>query len=136
MVMKTGKSELVREVADREYISPARSERKPVKIVVGDIHRKLREVGFPAGHTNQICTSLESEKFWKERGLELCSPLGQPRRHSTVFEFRFRGAAGKPNLKGQGNDPLLELMGVLKGAIREGADAFVKELRRDKVYSK
>jgi hypothetical protein len=131
--MKTGKSELVREVADREYVLPARSERKPVKIVVGEIHRKLREVGFPPGHTNQICTSLESEKFWKERGLELCSPIGQPRRHSTTFEFRFQGAGGNSDASRHIADPLLELRGILEGAIREGADAFVRELRRDKV---
>lgn len=130
--MKTGKSELVREIADREYVRPARPERKPVKIVVGDLHRKLREEGFPAGHTNQICTSLESEKFWKDRGLQLCSPVGQPRKHSTVFEFRFQGGIDSKSLKSMTQDPLLELMGVLKGAIREGADAFVKELRRDK----
>jgi len=130
--MKTGKSELVREVADREYVRPARLERKPVKIIVGELHRKLREEGFPAGHTNQICTSLESEKFWKDRGLQLCSPVGQPRKHSTVFEFQFQRNIDSSNSRNGTQDPLLELMGVLKGAIREGAGAFVKELRRDK----
>jgi hypothetical protein len=130
--MKTGGSDRVREVAEREYVRPAREGKKPVQIVVGDLHRKLRSVGFPAGHTNQICTSLESEKFWKERGLEMCSPLGQPRRHSTVFEFRFLGGRNEANPEVEAPDPLLELMGILKGAIKEGADAFVKEMRRDR----
>jgi hypothetical protein len=130
--MKTGWSERIRDVADREYVRPARRDGKLVKIVVGDIHRKLREEGFPSGYTNQICTSLESEKFWRERGLELCSPAGQPRRHSTAFEFRFnKEFLGGAKVVAE-EDPLLGLMGILKGAIREGADAFVRELRRDK----
>jgi hypothetical protein len=129
--MKTGGSEKVREVAEWEYVRPARASKKNVQIVVGDLHRKLRSVGFPAGHTNQICTSLESEKFWKERGLELCSPIGQPRRHSTVFEFRFVGGHNEAKPEAEVQDPLLELAGILKGAIKEGADAFVKELRLD-----
>ena len=29
-------------------------------------------------------------------------------------------------------DPLLGLMGIMKGSVREGADAFLRELRRDK----
>lgn len=132
--MKTGWSERIRDVADREYVVPASRERKPVRIVVGEIQQKLRAEGFPAGYTNQICTSLESEKFWKERGLEMRSPLGQPRRHSTTFEFFFDGTQPPP--KASKEDPLLEMAGVLKGAIREGAAAFVRELRRDKSASK
>jgi len=130
--MTTGWSERIRNLADREYVSPARRGGKPIKIVVGEIQRKLRAEGFPDGHTNQICSSLESKKFWGERGLELCSPLGQPRKHSTTFEFRFHASTPASQVKTGGADPLLELMGILKGAIREGADAFVKELRRDK----
>ena len=130
--MKTGWSERIRTVADREYVAPAKRAGKPVKIVVGEINEKLRAEGFPAGHTNQICTSLESEKFWKQRGLELCSPPGQPRRNTTAFEFRFDGSASATPPVKASPDPLLELAGVLKGAIREGAHAFVKELRRDK----
>ena len=134
--MKTGWSERIRDVADREYIRPARRHQKLVKIVVGDIHQKLRAEGFPSGYTNQICTSLESEKFWRERGLELCSPMGQPRRHSTAFEFRFSDDIPGRASQAAGEDPLLALMGILKGAIREGADTFVRELRRDKATSK
>jgi hypothetical protein len=130
--MKTGWSDKVREVADREYVRPALRDGNSVTIMVGDLHEKLRAEGFPSGHTNQICTSLESEKFWKDRGLELRSPLGQPRRHSTRFEFHFRAASGEKRSARVEDDPLLGLMGILKGAIGEGADAFLKEIRRDK----
>lgn len=131
--MKTGWSEKVREVADREYVRPALRDRGPITIVVREIHEKLRAEGFPSGHTSQICTSLESEKFWKQRGLELRSPVGQPRRHSTAFEFRFAEGKGKRVRESSHEDPLLELMGVLRGAVREGADAFLAEMRRDPV---
>ena len=131
--MKTAWSEKVRELADREYVTPASKEGRSITIVVGEIHEKLRAEGFPSGHTNQICSSLESEKFWKYRGLELRSPLGQPRRHSTTYEFQFKGVAPSKAAQRSKGDPLLELMGILKGAVREGADVFVKEMRRDKV---
>lgn len=132
--MKTGWSDRIRDLADREYVNPARSGDGKIRIRVGDMQKKLKEQGFPAGFTNQILSSLESERFWKERGLEMDTPPGQPRRHETVLTFHFRD-----NVKrafGIAQDPLLELAGILKGAIREGADAFVRELRRDKAPSR
>ncbi len=132
--MKTGWSERIREVAEREYVNPARAKRGEIQIKVGDLQRKLKPQGFPAGYTNQILTSLESERFWRDRGLEMDTPAGQPRRHETILRFHFASASaavGKTN-----SDPLLELAGVLKGAIREGADAFIRELRRDKAGSR
>jgi hypothetical protein len=132
--MKTGWSDRIREIADREYVSPARSGGGRIRIRVGDMQKKLKAQGFPPGYTNQILTSLESERFWKERGLEMDTPPGQPRRHETVLTFHFKGTADGPSERGR--DPLLEMAGILKGAIREGADAFVRELRRDKAASR
>jgi hypothetical protein len=132
--MKTGWSDRIRELAEHEYVNPARREGGKVRIRVGDVQKKLKVQGFPAGYTNQILTSLESERFWKERGLEMETPPGQPRRHETVLTFHFRENAERSSRKAQ--DPLLELAGILKGAIHEGADAFVRELRRDKAASR
>lgn len=132
--MKTGWSDRIRELAEHEYVNPARREGGKIRIRVGDMQKKLKAQGFPPGYTNQILTSLESERFWKDRGLEMDTPPGQPRRHETVLTFHFKeniGTSLKP-----ARDPLLELAGILKGAIREGADAFVRELRRDKAASR
>lgn len=131
--MKTGWSDRIRELADREYVNPARSGNGKIRICVGDMQKKLKAQGFPAGFTNQILSSLESERFWRDRGLEMETPAGQPRRHETVLAFHFKENANR-SLDSQ--DPLLELAGLLRGAIREGADAFVRELRRDKAVSR
>jgi hypothetical protein len=128
--MKMGWSDRIRDLAEREYVNPARVSGGKISIRVGDIQKKLKAQGFPAGYTNQILTSLESHIFWERRGLEMDTPPGQPRRHETVLTFRFKDGAGVPLKASQ--DPLLELKGLLRGAIREGADAFVRELRRDK----
>src|ERR1035441_2554165 len=87
--MRTGWSERVRDVADREYVQPARSGGSRVKIRFGDLRARMVRLGFPAGHFNQIATPLESAKFWQPRGLEMCTPKGQSRNDNTIFEFRF-----------------------------------------------
>lgn len=132
--MRTGWSDRIRELADREYVNPARKQGGDVHIRVGDMQKKLKAQGFPPGYTNQILTSLESDKFWADRGLEMDTPPGQPRRHETVLTFHFKEDIGTSSKAA--SDPLLELAGILKGAIREGADAFIRELRRDKATSR
>ncbi|HWZ51503.1 MAG TPA: hypothetical protein VNW54_08560 [Granulicella sp.] len=93
----------------------------------------MRE-GFPARHINQICSALESDKFSGTR-LELRGGKGKPRKVDTIYEFSVRERTPQPGSLHPAGDPLLELMGVLKGVIREGADAFVREMRRDKAVS-
>jgi hypothetical protein len=85
----TGWSEKTRQFADREYVIPARPTRAPIRIRHGEIQKKLRRLGMPAQNANQVGTSLESDKFWKPRGLMLCSPKGQSRSIESVYEFRF-----------------------------------------------
>jgi len=87
--MRTGWSERVRDVVDREYVQPARPGRSRVRIRFGDLRARMVKLGFPAGHFNQIATPLESSKFWQPRGLEMCTPKGQSRNDDTIFEFRF-----------------------------------------------
>ena len=130
--MATGWSEKVREVADRDYVQPSRAKTQMVRIRFGDIHKKMQQQGFPAQHANQIGTALESSKFWKPRGLIMCSPKGQSRRVDTVFEFKFVGAGEMVPKAEPDPDPLLSLRGILKGAFREGAQAFINEIRRDR----
>ena len=129
--MQPGLSEKVRQLAVKEYVEPARRKGSDVVIPVGEIQQKLRQEGFPSGHIRQICTSLESKLFSERLGLKLDSPAGQPERVTTVFRFHFKeGALSRP-VASEIEDPLLELAGVLRGAIQEGAKAFLQELRKD-----
>ena len=129
--MQSGWSEKVRQLAVKEYVEPARRKGSDVVIPVGEIQQKLRREGFPSGHIRQICTSLESKLFSERLGLKLDSPAGQPERVTTVFRFHFKEGALSRSVASEIEDPLLELAGVLRGAIQEGAKAFLQELRKD-----
>jgi hypothetical protein len=136
--MNTGLSERVRQLAITDYVEPARRKGSDVVIPVGEMQKKLRQKGFPSGHIRQICTSLESKLFYDRLGLSLDSPPGQPERVTTVFRFRFadktRSRAGASET--EADDPLLQLAGILRGAIREGAKSFLHELRKDRDFEK
>ena len=84
--MEPGWSDKVRDVADRDFVRPARYSRSRVRIRFGDLKSKMLPVGFPAQNANQIASSIESEKFWRTLGLEMCTPKGQSRRVDTVFD--------------------------------------------------
>jgi hypothetical protein len=129
--MNAGLSEKVRQLAVKEYVEPARRSGSNVVIPVGEIQQKLRREGFPSGHVRQICTSLESKLFSERFGLKLETPVGQPERVTTVLRFRFTEMPVSRIAVSKEEDPLLELAGVLRGAIQEGAKAFLDELRRD-----
>jgi hypothetical protein len=134
--MRTGLSEKVRQLAVKEYVEPARRKGTSVVIPVGEIQQKLRQEGFPSGHIRQICTSLESNLFSQRFGLKLESPAGQPERVETIFRFHFtEGRLARPGAR-EAEDPLLELAGVLRGAVREGAKAFLQELRKDREFER
>lgn len=130
--MKTGWSEKVREVVDRDYVQPSRHSASNIRIRFGELHSKMQQQGFPLQHPNQVASAIESKKFWEPRGLIMCSPKGQSRNVDAIFEFKFVNESQKSPNKFADRDPLLELAGTLKGAIREGVDAFIKEIRRDK----
>jgi hypothetical protein len=132
--MHSGLSEKVRQLAVKEYVDPARRTGASVVIPVGEIQKKLRQEGFPSGHIRQICTSLESKLFSERLGLRLDSPAGQPERVTTVFRFRFTDSKLSSAAASETVDPLLELAGVLRGAIREGAKAFLQDLRKDRDF--
>jgi hypothetical protein len=132
--MNSGLSEKVRQLAVKEYVEPARRKGANVVIPVGEIQQKLRREGFPSGHIRQICTSLESKLFSEHLGLKLESPAGQPERVTTIFRFRFQDSKLSHSAASGSVDPLLELTGVLRGAIREGAKAFLHDLRKDRDF--
>jgi hypothetical protein len=150
LTVATGWSEKTRQFAEQEYVIPARRTREPIRIRHGDIQARLRRLGMPAQNANQVGTSLESEKFWKPRGLLLCSPKGQSRSVDSVYEFQFVepcGSSGDPLTAGtsssksdhlQSEDPASRakrvvdgLCGLLKEEIASygGTEAFMRWVR-------
>ena len=137
--MKTGWSERVRDVADREFVQPARSEGNRVKIRFGDLRSRMVRLGFPTGHFNQIATPLESSKFWQPRGLEMCTPKGQKRNDETIFEFRFVDERQKNQAlptetpKERALRAAGELWGMFKEEIAAhgGTEGFIRWVRSD-----
>lgn len=136
--LKTGWSEQVRQVADREYVEPARGHAAEVRIPFGEFKAKLVKLGFPSGYANQVASPLESEKFWLPRGLEMVSPKNQPRRVDTVLEFRFvkREAAGEKRRE-TARERAERLTEKLRGLLKEeiaahgGSEGFIRWVRSD-----
>jgi hypothetical protein len=141
--MNVGLSEKVRKTAEEKHVIKAKkSGADRFTIGVLDMHHELRDAGFPPNHIRQICEALRSKIFLQRNGLKIIRTEGPPSLTSTtvVFHYAFEGMdlPSHALVKAQHQqpsvvkDPLLELRGLLKGAIREGAQAFVQELRRDR----
>jgi len=137
--MKTGWSEKVRQIAENDYVRPARPNRSPVTIRFGEFKAKLLKVGFPAQNANQIASPLESRKFWEPLGLEMCTPKGQGRKMDMVLEFRFideiEGSHESPAEAPEARALRLteKLRGLMKDEIAAhgGAEGFLRWVRSD-----
>ncbi|MEN6560911.1 MAG: hypothetical protein ABFD52_09070 [Acidobacteriota bacterium] len=77
-------SDLIRAIACREFIEPARARsRKEVTIRAGDLHEKMRLVGrMPA-----VCGALGTLKFQRENGIKLISREGPSNGPNAIFKF-------------------------------------------------
>ena len=135
--------EQIRKLAEREFVARSRSAGKTeFAIAVRDLMAKAQAAGITtSGRTPAFCNAIRTLDFLDENGLEVSGVEGPPSKLSTtvVVHYRFRssprtaiGAGDQPSPSDAIADPLLELSGLLRGAIREGAAAFVRELRRDK----
>ena len=134
-------NEMVRELADREYVQPARKSYAVVRIQQGELYDKARRLGLPQNHANAVGSAVESPKFWAERGLEMLTPSRQSRARSTIYEFRFQNAPPQPaESERAGESPserafrLTErVRGLLKDEIAAfgGAEAFMRWVRSD-----
>jgi hypothetical protein len=136
----------IRELA-REYVSDARRRKQPeFAISVRELMGRAKDAGIStAGRTPAFCNAIQTKEFLHsdaaDEALEVVRVDGPQSKLSTtvVVHYRFRRAAdpaagsdGSGRVIDPDNDPLLRLRGVLKGAMREGAAAFLHELRRDK----
>ena len=135
---RTGWSDRVREIADREYVAPARALGGVVRIPFGELKAKLVKIGFPQSNANQVATPFETVKFWGPRHMELVSPKGQPRTVDSVLEFRFTDEADNPEAKrADRKRRAMEAFDELRGSLKEeiaaigGSDAFIRWVRSD-----
>ena len=137
--MRGERSELVRQIGRSKFVEPARrTGQQEFSIAVKSIQAPLLESGFPPNHVPQICNALRSGEFLRNNRLELVRTDGPPKLTSTtvVFHYRFQDAVGAAvRLATPAKDSLLGLRGSLRGAIREGAKAFLEELRSDRKES-
>jgi hypothetical protein len=121
---KTGWSARVRDLAKAEYIDPARGTQAVVTIPFGEFKAKLVRLGFPQGHANQVATPLETPKFWRPLGLELCSPKGQARTVDSKLVFRFTGQGGVSETTAERTRRGLEVFDRMRGLMKQEIDAF------------
>jgi hypothetical protein len=132
----------IREIARREFVEHSRSTgQSEFAIAVRDLMARAQAAGIStSGRTPAFCKAIRTLDFLDENGLEVSGVEGPQSKLSTtvVVRYRFRSspdssaglAHGLPLTASE--DPLMRLRGVLKGAMREGAAAFLRELRRDK----
>ena len=136
----------IREIA-REFVLDARRNKQPeFAIAVRELMGRAKDAGIStAGRTPAFCNAIRTKEFLEDggldEGLEIVRVDGPESKLSTtvVVHYRFRGAADpaarsdrSARVIHRDNDPLMRLQGVLKGAMREGAAAFLQELRRDR----
>jgi len=91
--MNIGLSDRIRTVAREKYVNPAiQSGKKQFAIRVRDMLVDLTAEGFPARHTPQICSALQTAKFLRENGLEIEEVEGPPKKVSPTVVVRYRVA--------------------------------------------
>ncbi len=151
--MNQGLSDQVRTVAKAKYVQPAiRSGKRQFSISVRDLRGDLRAEGFPARHTPQICSALQTKKFLRENGLEIEGVDGPPSKqsHTVVVRYRVANSGVQPAIKknplqAERMDPSEEtpeewafrltekLRGLLKEELAEygGGEAFLRWIRSE-----
>jgi hypothetical protein len=88
-----GLSDQVRTMAKAKYVQPAiRSGKREFSIRVRDLLGDLRAEGFPARHTPQICSALQTSKFLRENGLEIEEVTGPKSKMSPTVVVHYRVA--------------------------------------------
>jgi len=91
--MRLGLSDQVQAVAKAKYVQPAlQTGKKQFSIRVRDLLGDLHGEGFPARHTPQVCSALQTSKFLRENGLEIEGVDGPPKKVSPTVVVRYRVA--------------------------------------------
>lgn len=129
-VMMPGLNEAVRDYVLNSYIRSARERGEEIiRINAGDVHRSLRWVN----RVPSVCTTLGSQRFQRETGLELIERKGPPSGFGTRAEFTYRIAPEVLDSKtgAEKKVTLEDLYGLFSGLFQEpgGFEAFIRKER-------
>lgn len=127
-------NEEVQEHVRAAYVEPAKMRGETIiRIKAGDIHRELHW----ANRVPSVCTTLGSQKFQRETGLELVSKQGPPSGYSTtvVYTYRLSSPKAAPDPSGPRKSRLEGLYGSLADVYRElgGSEKFLRS-ERERLY--
>jgi hypothetical protein len=145
--MHGDQSQLVREIAVRNFVKPARDRGlKEVTIPVRQLRDMLAPTGFPVKNIPQICSALEAVEFRRANQFKSMSVDGPASKRSTtvVFHFFFQEPE-KQGTSAQLDSRTIEtsearaerltgkLFGLLKEELAEygGGEAFIKWMRSE-----
>jgi hypothetical protein len=146
--MHGDQSQLVREVAVRNFVNPARERGlKEVTIPVRQLRDMLVPTGFPVKNIPQICSALEAVEFRRANQFKSMSVDGPASKRSTtvVFHFFFQEPEKQTSTSAQPDMQTIEtskaraerltgkLFGLLKEELAEygGGEAFIKWMRSE-----
>jgi len=122
-------SDLVRELASRDYVETARRQGlDKFSINAGDVQRdtKLRN------RVPLVCMALKSKKFLQANGLRLVSETGPPSGLSTTVTYTYEFIGGKLSAPGR-DDAWTRLRGALRDVFAElgGGENYLRNERAD-----
>ncbi len=126
-VVSKSSSDLVREYAQRTYLSPARNRReKTVTINAGQVQKGVAL----QNRVSLVCQALKSKKFLQANGLTLISEAGPPSGQSTTVTYTYEFVDSVP-APTSGNDDWERLRGALKEVFAElgGGEAYLRAER-------
>jgi len=119
-------SDLVRQYAVRNYLTPARRRRETtVTVNVGTVHKALRLTN----RVPLVCTALESKKFLDENQLRVIAKTGPPSGQSTTVTYTFELLSSKA--EGSNDEAWNQMRGALKDvyAAFGGGEAYLRAER-------
>lgn len=128
----------IREIAKTKFVLPAhRSSQAEFSIAIKNLMREAEARGIAtAQRVPAFCNAIQTREFLEANGIDILRIDGPQSKKSTTVVVHYRLLHNQSSIQRASMtpevDPLLELSGVLRGAIREGAAAFLKELRKDK----
>lgn len=132
-----GLNEEVQEYVRQTYLRSAEQRGETVvRIKAGDVHRSLHW----SNRVPSVCTTLGSQKFQRETGLELISKEGPPSGYGTraIFTYNFSPARAVRQTETTTKPSLEALYGVLGDVFKKlgGGEKFLREERKQLDFRK
>ena len=134
-------SEQIRNHVTTAYLEPAKKRGEGlIRIKAGDIHRDLKWVN----RVPSVCTTLASQKFQRETGLQLVAKEGPPSGFGTRVIFTYQlpsnnsSADSAPKAAKRVKSRLESLYGIAADVFRElgGGENYIRKEREELHFRK